>query len=380
MDRIVGNQGLIHIFEQIFYQLDVETLEICCLVSKEWHQNLRHYCKVRQFQKTLETRFEVTVCDELYDNCYLFTNLIEFSPGWSSMSEQLERQISVEEFYELIRVLKGFQVNWYRKYKMLNGGFKCFDFGMYMNKFSRSFQSSPIHYAAENGDLEFLKLMAETTIDFNLKDILHRTPFLVACNAHQSQVVKFLHENSERLRINVRTKDNQNVTALHYAMNDTIEYAKFFLDLTREDPLSFSNTTGTRETPYHWACRAGNVEIVKLLIDNAIEYNIDLNDVNIQGQTALGIAVERTNVEVARLLLDHPDIKFAPSDQTILNDACDKSSLSEKDYQMIELILSRSKEIGLDINLKDPFGQTAYDRIRKYGSNRLFKLFKKYSR
>ena len=56
----------------------------------------------------------------------------------------------------------------------------------------------------------------------------------------------------------------------------------FNIDLNAQDNMN--------RTPFHVACRSGEIESVELMIQKSAEFNIDLNAKTVDGNTALHFA------------------------------------------------------------------------------------------
>ena len=57
-------------------------------------------------------------------------------------------------------------------------------------------------------------------------------------------------------------------------------------------------------TPFHMACNTGLFEVVELLLDNALERNINIHTMNIFGTTPLVDAEQNGHAEIALLLME----------------------------------------------------------------------------
>lgn len=121
---------------------------------------------------------------------------------------------------------------------------------------------SPLHQAAEQGDLEKITRLIEQGDDINGRDSAGRT-------------------------------------ALHYAVGEEQIASVELLLANGADPDIADNEY--RVTPLHWAVGSGNLEIVKLLASRM--RNIDAK--NKENRTAAGIAYSNGNLEIARLLVTH---------------------------------------------------------------------------
>jgi ankyrin repeat protein len=54
------------------------------------------------------------------------------------------------------------------------------------------------------------------------------------------------------------------------------------------------------QTPLHFACIDGNIDIVKVLLENGVDVNLT----NASGQTPLHVACSKGHTDVVQLLID----------------------------------------------------------------------------
>ena len=138
----------------------------------------------------------------------------------------------------------------------------------------------------------------------------------------------------------------------------------------------------------HEACFGGDLEQIKLLINN----NMDINQFNKYGYTPLYLSCMFGHLEIVRLLLDHGAIinKYTEHEETPLYIAC-----QYKHFEIIKLLLDHNADInqcttngwiplyaqcingdleitrllidhGADIHKKNNNGQTPLDKAIKY--------------
>ncbi|CAD8085494.1 unnamed protein product [Paramecium primaurelia] len=92
----------------------------------------------------------------------------------------------------------------------------------------------------------------------------------------------------------------------------------------------------------------------KLTVEFLISKDIDINKVTDEGWTPLQIAVHRHNIEITKVILNHPqtDVNLITDKGTALNLACKSNQL-----KIIELLLLKNA----DLKLQDKTERTAYD-------------------
>ena len=82
----------------------------------------------------------------------------------------------------------------------INGGDRC--------------KSSSLHYAAEKGHLEVVKLLIKKEAIVNLRNMWDKTPLHSACNNGHLEIVKFLVDSGARIEA---TSNKKRFTPMHLA-------------------------------------------------------------------------------------------------------------------------------------------------------------------
>ncbi|WP_341816915.1 ankyrin repeat domain-containing protein [Wolbachia endosymbiont (group A) of Agelastica alni] len=214
-----------------------------------------------------------------------------------------------------------------------------------------------LHYAAEKGNLDLVRLLIENVADINAKNKDGMTPFKIALVYDKTEVINFL----------AIAKDKNNNTALHYAVEGD-EYGLTFSLLFKGADLEARNEDGM--TPLLLAAKRGSSSVVRSLVGSGDFYpDISVKDKN--GRTALKIALEYNQTEMVDLLQevqnnynDHlfDSIRFRNFDKTIhfLNLGADVNATDEAGctplYRTVELYDSAIAKLlidrGADVNVR----------------------------
>ena len=88
----------------------------------------------------------------------------------------------------------------------------------YYNEKHTLYETHPLHYAVQMGDLDVIELIKDRPIDFDVRDRNGMTPLLKACETGQLEIVKFFLANSERMKINVNARDNNGKEMFSYLL------------------------------------------------------------------------------------------------------------------------------------------------------------------
>lgn len=235
--------------------------------------------------------------------------------------------------------------------------------------------SNNIHMAAGAGDLGKVKryieanpgLLNEPSAKF------HETPLQEAASSGRLEVVKYLVEKGADCSI----RDGSGHTALEKALarghNDVAQYL-----------LAHTAKGGGASTPLHAAADSGNIEGVKLLMDNGC----DVNERDSLGKTALHYAVACDSTDVVKLLIEKGgDVNAAGSDgmvplhnvrsdrmvRILVRKGADVKALDEKGRTPLHYAArgfgSAVEELiacGADVNARDREGKTPLFYARGY--------------
>ncbi|BBB15883.1 ankyrin repeat domain protein [Candidatus Rickettsiella viridis] len=167
----------------------------------------------------------------------------------------------------------------------------------------RTYQSSALHVAAEQGCLNIVKFLLKKGEEINSLDPVG------------------------------------NVSALHLAVkNGKEELVKYLLSHGAE--LSQQDTNG--DTPLHMAVKRGNWTITKLLLSHSAK---ELYSRNHLGETPLHTAVIIKNVNVAKLLISHKVAKL--SNQVADNKILLNVAIENEDLEMIKLLLTHKVKLAI---------------------------------
>ncbi|KAJ3452272.1 no mechanoreceptor potential c isoform d-related [Anaeramoeba flamelloides] len=121
------------------------------------------------------------------------------------------------------------------------------------------------------------------------------TPLLIACQNGSLQTVKILLGHNANLHY-CDPKDGFSAIFIAIENNHVDVFVELF---SRKADLQSVNFYS--ETPIHIACQVGNMEIIQIMIQNNVDFNIkDENDM-----TPLMVAAENDHEDVVKLLLDN---------------------------------------------------------------------------
>jgi ankyrin repeat protein len=179
------------------------------------------------------------------------------------------------------------------------------------------------------------------------------SPLMCACQTgNQQRVIELLRDQ----RVDINEVDQRGLTAFHYACRwGKAEVVKLMINSTRLPDINKADAFGN--TPLDSAC-SGYIEIVKLLLNSTRLQ--DINGSNASGKTPLHTACEGGHTDIAKLLINAMEVQNLDIDKednlgrTPLISACAAPQLEKS---LIQLMLQH----GARLTHKDSEGKTALD-------------------
>ena len=137
--------------------------------------------------------------------------------------------------------------------------------------------STPLMFAAQNGNLEIVKLLLERGANVNAKNEIGSTVLMFADQSNNLEIIQLLLGKGA----NINAEDNNGLNALHYAArySNSLEIVKLLL----ESGVNVNAKSKKGNTPLMLAGRNENenyLNIVKLLLDNGANPFDDIKCLN----------------------------------------------------------------------------------------------------
>ena len=258
------------------------------------------------------------------------------------------------------------------------------DSGIDINKYYELYggikKEYPLIYACKNKKYNVVKLFLEySTTNVNIQDSFGNNPLSESINYIDDLKIKYkivkLLLNDPRIDVNIKNRHEE--TALHtVCFLNLIEIAKLFLkrkDLILDDkndrgmtPLDLAiknkgydiillllKKSKINKNEYFFnVCKKADIDIVNFFLQNA---SINVNYRNEKKISCLDIACSNSNLEVIKILLNHPDI-----DVNIKNGINYKSNSLYYmcKYNHIEIVKLFLEHPDIDVNTINDFEKT----------------------
>ena len=352
--KLFSNQGYECIVETIFFQMDPTTLALCRLVSKSWKALIDNrksllICQLKQLTKVKLAYPEAKVWYKLRrileDQRKM--SVLERFPEFKQVLVDLERNGSLRDFKTIVVLLKD-----YTKHQIVPVG-KLQD-----KRISRS----PLHFAIENGNQDFVKILMRST-NFDFQPSIHFNGQIVATYLglaiHDQAIVELFLDYAIAKGINLNIPDGQGRTAFHYAcMHGTLEVVKLFLEKVEEEFLGLNVLDREGHSPLHLACIGNKPENVQHLL--TLSLPIDVNAIDRNGWTLLHLAAKHGHDKVVQVVLEaslEHEINvnaFDFENKTPFTIACMNGHL-----EAAKLMIYQSRAYQIDLNLLDFHGHSA---------------------
>lgn len=175
-----------------------------------------------------------------------------------------------------------------------------------------------LHISAENGNLRAVRALVQIKADQNIKDLLGETPIFKAIRNGCIEIVKYLINSGSF--VFATNRDGSNLLHLAAENDNLVEICKLLLK--NGIKINYLNNFGY--SPLHVAVIQGSSDTAKLLIENGatidlhvavqakqiemvkalIKREIDVNNKNTDGETALHLAIQNESLEISKVLLE----------------------------------------------------------------------------
>jgi ankyrin repeat protein/predicted DNA-binding WGR domain protein len=210
-----------------------------------------------------------------------------------------------------------------------------------------------IHFAAENGHFEVVKLLIKNGIKIDLGGPERKTCLHIAAAKGNWEMVEFLVNNGAK----TTTKDKFKRTALLLACkNGNLKIASFLL----QNGAPYEEGDSSDNTPLHYACAYGYPELIQLLFTAGA----NPNSVNSWNLTPTAVAQLKCYFSCLRTMLNNPITNVNCIDdkgRTLVSNAL--KILNEANFIHVSFLLIEKKA---DLSIADAKGLTPFEHLLQH--------------
>ena len=305
LDEIITNEGLQLVTSQILKHLDLKSLNRCRQVSQKWKSAVEEE-------------------DCYWDLCLQV--IIEKFENVESICGYEDRELAARLQYDWIPMCSQ---EAFKKMNKSKDEFK--DFVRFLQRFLLHKQVvSPLEYAAQNGNIDIIKLGMEK--GFAFETIKSPNSLHYACQNGQEEIVRYIFEHCSKGGVEP-------------------------VDLNKSDPLD-------GYSPFEHACQSSNLDLLDFFFDSAKSKGIKLS----------GSALIKASPECFKILIERAsELDF---DQESKNRLLHKHH-SKEDFQSL---LDINGIVNFDFNATDTWGRTPLLWACMEKNQDMFEMLLKYSK
>ena len=207
-----------------------------------------------------------------------------------------------------------------------------------------------LHLAAETGQIEAFKIASNKEKNINIKNRCGETSFHLACKKGRSMIVQFILKKSG-VQINSDTKNNQTI------------------DLNVK-------TKKLGITGLGLACENGHSEVVNILMENATDLRISVNEKDNYERTAVYLACMQGHSDVVKNFIQNKvawNINFKIEDKMV---EAFLTACIHGHSDVVKVFLENADTFGIDLNnLEDINIEKGFNIALRKGHSSLEKVF-----
>jgi len=230
---------------------------------------------------------------------------------------------------------------------------------------------TPLHLATLYNKLDSVMLLLKAGAVLNIKDLNGKTPLDIAKENSYNDIITALEtQEKNNTGENVTLLDENEPKLFTLIKEQKIEEIKSLISANAENS-NIDTKDYNDNTALHVACRIGNIEIIKLLLDKGTNINAQ----NFSKTTPLYIAVLNNNFDLVNLLLSKgADVNISDilgkTPLMLALQSVENQKDSDTSYKMVKLLLDN----GAGLNAKDKNGEYVIHYAAKYPNINIVKL------
>ena len=215
------------------------------------------------------------------------------------------------------------------------------------------------HFACVNGKSWLVEMILQKSdmilIDLNAKDRFGKTAFHLACSNDNSNIAEMIITESGHLNIELNAKDRFDRTAFHLACsNENSNIAEMIIEESGHLNIELNSEDNKRRTPFHYAFERQNFNLVEILIQKTTQINLDQICKSVL-ESCFQKACEIGYPKILETLLQkYPEM----NKKEYSGMAGIHLAIKNGHSFIVEMIIQKSDDPNIPLNLKDSFGCT----------------------
>ena len=349
LNQFIENPGLQYVAEQIFVDLDPKNLSICRLISRSWKNFIdSKRCLIHlQVQQLLLKRKSIIAKMSSSDETWLIEDTDNISANITKM----------KNVGDVLKVLKFLRKSW-----------------IPLNQLNHSEDKINIlNLAARENESNIVGILLDQCQNLRIKDYHGETPLHIACTFGHIDTIQLLLEDSvAREFMSLDSKCNSfNSTPLHGLCENgdrtALHAMEFILNFSvnNEIDINLNAEDHKSETPLHYICKYGNLNLLKLVFNHpATKNTINISAQNSVGKTLMHVACRYKQIEIVKFILDYSFENNIALDlvNAIDNDGWLLPNVGEPIVgDLLEIILNHPVAQNIKIEEEDIFGHTLWE-------------------
>ena len=221
---------------------------------------------------------------------------------------------------------------------------------------------TPLHRASEKGNTTCAALLLKHGADPNIRDAQGYQPLHQAIISCHPLIARILLEHGAD--VNAQISETDMVKPLHLVASNSKAFIGELAQLVLSSGSNVDDVMHTKDTALHIAAKNHNVAVAKHLLESGANPLL----VNELGQNPLHCAIDRSDVEIAQMIIDRVSLdKMQLPPWNYLHRA-----ITRRNSEMVRILLEK----GIGVNDLDTFGHTPLFRATQEGNDQLIDLLK----
>ena len=326
LEDLAINQGLFFLVNKILKNLKPKHLAKCRLVSKILKDHIDNNKQWQIFKLKYMSSKSTTFVD--YTG-----NIVGLYGSWQSHSQKRLVRGLIRKIFPEWKVVEKYFIN-------VKSTERLRSFVSYMWSYFHDVQKAyvnPLHFAVCEGQIDFVKLLIDSPLDFNVPTQKRNTVVALACMKNQIEILGLLIDKAKKKNINFETRE------------------------------AFG------QTPFHHAYKSGSLDLVKLLLNYLQFESIDFLPLTRSGCDIFHLSVINPDTRVPQYIFEQFNDKFNDKN-TYLGSKVIHLAIRKGQNETINYLLKSRKLFNIDISAKNERNQNILHLISYYNRINVFEF------